>query len=278
MKTLDDKVVVITGAGSGIGRALAARPGPPRRAARDLRRRRRRASPRPSTWSRLPAPGGPQRPPRRRRPRRLRGVRRRRGRAVRPGQRGGQQRRRRARRRLRGHRPTTTSTGSSASTSGASSHGTKEFLPHLIASGDGHLVNISSLFGLISMPGQSAYNATKYAVRGFTEALREEMLIAGHPVGVTCVHPGGIKTAHRPQRPQVSEHEDKAADREALRQEAGPDDAREGRRDHRQGHPAQQGAGAGRHRRARPAPLREAHRLALPGRRRPGLQAGAAGR
>lgn len=73
-------------------------------------------------------------------------------------------------------------------------NGTKEFLPHLIASGDGALVNISSLFGLVSMPGQSAYNATKYAVRGFTEALREEMLINGHKVSVTCVHPGGIKT------------------------------------------------------------------------------------
>jgi NAD(P)-dependent dehydrogenase (short-subunit alcohol dehydrogenase family) len=72
--------------------------------------------------------------------------------------------------------------------------GTKEFLPHLIASGDGYLVNISSLFGLISIPGQSAYNATKYAVRGFTEALREEMLVNQHPVAVTCVHPGGIKT------------------------------------------------------------------------------------
>ena len=73
-------------------------------------------------------------------------------------------------------------------------NGTKEFLPHLIASGDGHVINLSSLFGLISMPGQSAYNATKYAVRGFTEALREEMLVNGHPVGVTCVHPGGIRT------------------------------------------------------------------------------------
>jgi NAD(P)-dependent dehydrogenase (short-subunit alcohol dehydrogenase family) len=72
--------------------------------------------------------------------------------------------------------------------------GTKEFLPHLIESGDGHVVNISSLFGLISIPGQSTYNASKYAVRGFTEALREEMLVSGHPVGVTCVHPGGIKT------------------------------------------------------------------------------------
>ena len=74
-------------------------------------------------------------------------------------------------------------------------NGTKAFLPHLIASGDGHVVNISSLFGLIAVPGQSAYNAAKFAVRGFTEALRQEMLIAKHPVKVTCVHPGGIKTA-----------------------------------------------------------------------------------
>jgi NAD(P)-dependent dehydrogenase (short-subunit alcohol dehydrogenase family) len=73
-------------------------------------------------------------------------------------------------------------------------HGSKEFLPHLIASGEGVLVNISSLFGLVSVPGQSAYNATKYAVRGLTEAIREEMLVAGHPVTVTCVHPGGIRT------------------------------------------------------------------------------------
>ncbi|GAA1976023.1 SDR family NAD(P)-dependent oxidoreductase [Nocardioides panacihumi] len=74
-------------------------------------------------------------------------------------------------------------------------HGTKLFLPALIASGDAHVVNISSLFGLVSMPDQAFYNAAKYAVRGFTEALREEMLIDGHAVGVTSVHPGGIKTA-----------------------------------------------------------------------------------
>jgi len=74
-------------------------------------------------------------------------------------------------------------------------NGTKAFLPHLIASGDGHVVNISSLFGLLSMPGQSAYNAAKFAVRGFTESLRQEMIINRHPVQVTCVHPGGIKTA-----------------------------------------------------------------------------------
>ena len=89
-------------------------------------------------------------------------------------------------------------------------HGTKEFLPHLIASGDGHILNLSSLFGLLAMPGQSAYNATKFAVRGFTEALREEMLIAGHDVGVTAVHPGGIKTAIA-RSARVSDKEDKAA-------------------------------------------------------------------
>ena len=74
-------------------------------------------------------------------------------------------------------------------------NGTKAFLPHLIASGDGHVVNISSVFGLFSVPGQAAYNSAKFAVRGFTEALRQEMILARHPVKVTTVHPGGIKTA-----------------------------------------------------------------------------------
>jgi len=85
--------------------------------------------------------------------------------------------------------------------------GTKEFLPYLIASGDGHLVNISSLFGLLGMPGQTAYNASKFGVRGFTEALRQEMLIAGHPVQVTCVHPGGIKTAIARNARATSSHD-----------------------------------------------------------------------
>ncbi len=74
-------------------------------------------------------------------------------------------------------------------------NGTKSFLPHLIASGDGHVVNVSSVFGLFAVPGQAAYNAAKFATRGFTEALRQEMSLANHPVKVTCVHPGGIKTA-----------------------------------------------------------------------------------
>lgn len=73
-------------------------------------------------------------------------------------------------------------------------YGTKAFLPYLKASGDGHVVNISSVFGLIAVPTQAAYNAAKFAVRGFTECLREEMEIEGFPVGVTSVHPGGIKT------------------------------------------------------------------------------------
>lgn len=89
-------------------------------------------------------------------------------------------------------------------------HGTREFLPHLIESGDGHLVNISSLFGLVAMPGQSTYNATKFAVRGFTESVREDMILGKHPVEVTCVHPGGIKTGIA-RNGRVTQGEDKAA-------------------------------------------------------------------
>jgi NADP-dependent 3-hydroxy acid dehydrogenase YdfG len=74
-------------------------------------------------------------------------------------------------------------------------NGTKAFLPHLVASGDGHVVNVSSLFGLLSIPGQAAYNSAKFAVRGFTEALRQEMVFNREPVKVTSIHPGGIKTA-----------------------------------------------------------------------------------
>ena len=85
------------------------------------------------------------------------------------------------------------------------------------------------------MPGQSAYNATKYAVRGFTEALRQEMLVAGHPVGVTCVHPGGIKTAIARNGRVTAGQDDERDRRRALRPEAGQDDARPRRRDHRPG-------------------------------------------
>ena len=73
-------------------------------------------------------------------------------------------------------------------------HGTKAFLPHLKAAGEGHVVNISSVFGLVSVPSQSAYNAAKFAVRGFTDALRIELEIDRAGVSATTVHPGGIKT------------------------------------------------------------------------------------
>ena len=73
-------------------------------------------------------------------------------------------------------------------------YGTKAFLPYLKASGDGHIVNVSSVFGLCAQPTQSAYNASKFAVRGFTEALSQELDLENAPVSVTCVHPGGIKT------------------------------------------------------------------------------------
>ena len=71
-------------------------------------------------------------------------------------------------------------------------HGTQAFLPHMLERGSGHIANVSSIFGLIGVPSQSAYNAAKYGVLGFTEALRHEM--DGKDIGVTCIHPGGINT------------------------------------------------------------------------------------
>ena len=73
-------------------------------------------------------------------------------------------------------------------------HGTKAFLPHLKAAGEGHVVNLSSVFGLLSVPSQSAYNAAKFGVRGFTDALRMELDMDDCGVSCTTVHPGGIKT------------------------------------------------------------------------------------
>jgi NAD(P)-dependent dehydrogenase (short-subunit alcohol dehydrogenase family) len=72
--------------------------------------------------------------------------------------------------------------------------GTQAFLPHLKRSGEGHIVNTSSLFGLLALPTQGTYNASKFAVRGFTEALRQELDIDNCGVSATCVHPGGIRT------------------------------------------------------------------------------------
>ncbi len=71
-------------------------------------------------------------------------------------------------------------------------YSTKVFLPIFRQNGSGHIINISSVFGLIAPPGQSAYCASKFAVRGFTESLRHEL--EGTDITVSCVHPGGIKT------------------------------------------------------------------------------------
>ena len=73
-------------------------------------------------------------------------------------------------------------------------HGTKAFLPHIREAGEGHVVNISSIFGIVASPTQSAYNAAKFAVRGFTESLRAELEYEKSPIGCTVVHPGGVKT------------------------------------------------------------------------------------
>tara|TARA_R110002167_G_scaffold51187_7_gene148322 strand:+ start:34 stop:879 length:846 start_codon:yes stop_codon:yes gene_type:complete len=73
-------------------------------------------------------------------------------------------------------------------------YGTKAFLPYLEQSGEGHIINISSVFGLTSQPLMSGYNASKFAVRGFTESLRQDLELTDSNVSTTCIHPGGIKT------------------------------------------------------------------------------------
>jgi short-subunit dehydrogenase len=74
-------------------------------------------------------------------------------------------------------------------------HTAKAFLPALVSSGRGHLVTFSSGFGLMAAPHYTAYCASKFAIRGFSEALRQEMARDGQPVAVTCVYPGRIRTS-----------------------------------------------------------------------------------
>ena len=78
---------------------------------------------------------------------------------------------------------------------GATVRLTRAFLPALARAPAAQLVNVSSIFGIIAPPGQTAYAASKFAVRGFTESLRHELEMAGSPIGVTLVHPGGVRTA-----------------------------------------------------------------------------------
>ena len=73
-------------------------------------------------------------------------------------------------------------------------HSTREFLPHLAQKPEAHIVNISSIFGIIAPPGQTAYCAAKFAVRGFSESLRHELQMAGSPIRLSVVHPGGVAT------------------------------------------------------------------------------------
>jgi butyryl-CoA dehydrogenase len=72
-------------------------------------------------------------------------------------------------------------------------NGVKVFLPSLLRQQEAHIVNLSSIFGIMSVPGQAAYNSSKFAVKGFTEALKMEL--TGTSVKVSSVHPGGVKTA-----------------------------------------------------------------------------------
>ncbi|UGY20069.1 SDR family NAD(P)-dependent oxidoreductase [Bradyrhizobium septentrionale] len=73
-------------------------------------------------------------------------------------------------------------------------HGTRAFLPLLSRQREAHIVNISSIFGILAPPGQSAYCAAKFAVRGFSESLRHELAVANSPVRLSVVHPGGVAT------------------------------------------------------------------------------------
>src|SRR5712671_4361880 len=73
-------------------------------------------------------------------------------------------------------------------------HSTRAFLPHLSRKPEAHIVNLSSIFGIIAPPGQTAYAAAKFAVRGFSESLRHELQMAASPVRLSVVHPGGVAT------------------------------------------------------------------------------------
>ncbi len=73
-------------------------------------------------------------------------------------------------------------------------HATRAFLPHLSARREAHIVNLSSIFGIVAPPGQTAYAAAKFAVRGFSESLRHELQMANSPVRLSVVHPGGVAT------------------------------------------------------------------------------------
>jgi short-subunit dehydrogenase len=106
---------------------------------------------------------------------------------------------------------------------------TRKFLPLLSQQPLAQLVNVSSIFGIIAPPGQTAYCASKFAVRGFTESLRHELEMAGSPVRVMVVHPGGVRTgiAENARTAAGVSEADRAAHRERWRRmlSLSPDDA-----------------------------------------------------
>ncbi|MEU0937462.1 MULTISPECIES: SDR family NAD(P)-dependent oxidoreductase [unclassified Embleya] len=110
-------------------------------------------------------------------------------------------------------------------------HGTKAFLPHLRRADPAHgahVVNVSSSFGLFGMPMRSAYSATKYAVRGFSESLRNELRREGSPIGVTTAYPGGIKTSivHNSRAAEGTDRAEVAAVHDSLSKTTAQDAAR----------------------------------------------------
>jgi short-subunit dehydrogenase len=71
---------------------------------------------------------------------------------------------------------------------------TRAFLPHLASRSEAHIINVSSIYGIIAPPGQTAYSSAKFAVRAFSESLRHELQVAQSPVRLSVVHPSGIST------------------------------------------------------------------------------------
>ena len=106
---------------------------------------------------------------------------------------------------------------------------TRAFLPLLAQAPAAQIVNVSSIFGIIAPPGQTAYCAAKFAVRGFSESLRHELETAGSSVGVTLVHPGGVRTgiAENARLPAGASAEDIAVQKEVWRRvlRLSPEDA-----------------------------------------------------
>ncbi len=127
-------------------------------------------------------------------------------------------------------------------------HGSRAFMPHLQRQRAAHIVNISSIFGIIAPAGQTAYCASKFAVRGFSEALRHEFWLAKSPIQLTVVHPGGIKTNIARNMRTGAGVTDNA--RRAQCQ----DHAGRGGPDHHQGHREQRAARPDRRRRQIPGP------------------------